>query len=89
VIYKESVADIKNVKLVSQLKDVEAVFDDERMKDVIINLIDNAIKFTSEGGRVEVKLTDDRHNALISVKDNGIGIKNSDLPKLFDKFYQD
>ncbi|MBJ9682002.1 MULTISPECIES: CheR family methyltransferase [Burkholderia] len=62
--------------------------DARRLQQVASNLIGNALKFTPQGGRVEVALT--RLGALIelSVADNGIGVKPELLPRLFDRFMQ-
>ncbi|MBR8313836.1 PAS domain-containing protein [Burkholderia dolosa] len=62
--------------------------DARRLQQVASNLIGNALKFTPQGGRVEVALT--RLGALIelSVTDNGIGVKPELLPRLFDRFMQ-
>jgi len=60
--------------------------DTERMEQVIINLIGNAIKFTSEKGSVNVTVKLDGNFAVVSVQDTGKGIKKEDTSKLFQKF---
>lgn len=52
------------------------------------NLLDNAIKYTPEGGRVQIKLGQNNGHALICVIDNGPGIRAKDLPRVFEKFYR-
>jgi two-component system phosphate regulon sensor histidine kinase PhoR len=52
------------------------------------NLLDNAIKYTPKGGRVWIKLGQNNGHALISIVDNGPGIKARDLPRVFEKFYR-
>jgi signal transduction histidine kinase len=52
------------------------------------NLLDNAIKYTPEGGEVHVRLGQNNGHALISVVDNGPGIQARDLPRVFEKFYR-
>jgi len=61
-----------------------------RLRQVINNLVDNALKFTPEGGRVVVRVLADRGQgqAIIVVADNGAGIAASDLPHVFDRFYR-
>jgi signal transduction histidine kinase len=52
------------------------------------NLLDNAIKYTPQGGQVRINLTQANHQALISVIDNGPGIFAKDLPRVFEKFFR-
>jgi PAS domain S-box-containing protein len=69
-------------------EEVNIFIDAERIIQVISNLINNAIKFTGENGKikVEVRILDDR--VRVGVVDTGIGIAKSDLPRLFGKFVQ-
>lgn len=62
--------------------------DPDRILQVLTNLIDNAIKFTPEGGTVEVALSQDGADAVVSVADSGQGIPPDDLPRIFDRFYR-
>ncbi|MEP0750825.1 ATP-binding protein [Trichocoleus sp. Lan] len=62
--------------------------DPDRLQQIIWNLLTNAIKFTPEGGRVEVYLQGDRSHAEISVRDTGEGISPDFLPYVFDRFRQ-
>lgn len=55
---------------------------------VIQNLIDNAIKFTPEGGSIKLKLNSDDKNVEISVEDNGIGIEREELSHIFERMHQ-
>ncbi|MEW6554949.1 MAG: ATP-binding protein [Actinomycetota bacterium] len=61
--------------------------DGERLAQVFLNLIHNAIKFTPERGEVGVKARTAGSDCLVRVSDNGIGISAQDLPRIFDKFY--
>ena len=54
----------------------------------IQNIIQNAINYTNEGGIIKVILKQDKQNILINIEDNGIGIKEADLPRVFDRFYK-
>ncbi len=67
---------------------VEVFMDRDKIKQVILNLLDNAFKFTPPGGRVEVEIAVDESSALISVRDTGIGIPPGDIPRVFDRFYR-
>jgi heavy metal sensor kinase len=66
--------------------DVEA--DSSRLKQVVVNLLDNAIKYTPESGRVTVTVTQRNGHAVLEVADTGLGISASDLPRVFDRFYR-
>ncbi|MDK9711829.1 two-component system histidine kinase PnpS [Acidaminobacter sp.] len=57
-------------------------------KQMVINLIDNAVKYTPEGGHVTVKVTFDAKDITLSVRDNGIGIERDHLGRLFERFYR-
>jgi len=62
--------------------------DEDKVTQVLINLVSNAIKFTEPGGRIEVSAFEESHDVEFSVSDTGIGIAAADLPKLFEKFQQ-
>jgi len=59
-----------------------------RLKQVITNLVGNAIKFTSSPGQISIKLKEDNGFLRVEVADTGEGISNEDLPKIFDDFYR-
>jgi len=63
------------------------MLDRRRIRDVFNNLIDNAIKYTEEGGKVQVGARDEGKIVHIWVKDNGVGIPLENLGKIFDRFY--
>jgi two-component system sensor histidine kinase VicK len=66
----------------------EIMGDKDRIEQVIVNILSNAIKYTSENGKIEVSLKRDGDSILIKVADNGIGIPKEDLPRLFERFYR-
>ena len=79
----------KNLKLtLKEDKIPEITIDKDRITQVIINLINNAIKFTEPDGIIEVELSGNTDHAIVKVKDNGIGIKKEDQQKLFTPFQQ-
>ncbi len=62
--------------------------DKERIKQVLINLVENSIKYGIEGGHTKISYYDMFDNVLIEVSDNGIGIEAQHLPRLFERFYR-
>lgn len=62
--------------------------DPEQIKQVLTNLISNAVKFTPSGGEVVVRVTKENEQLKIEVKDTGIGISKKEIPHIFDRFYQ-
>ena len=62
--------------------------DENRIKQVLINLLDNAFKFTPEGGKVILNAYKDENTVVLEVKDNGIGILEEELPRITEKFYK-
>jgi len=59
-----------------------------RLEQVVANLISNAIKYTPDGGKIDVSLNEDHEFLVMQVRDNGIGIPPQDQPRIFDKFYR-
>jgi heavy metal sensor kinase len=62
--------------------------DRTRLQQVVANLIDNAIKYTQEGGTVEVKVQREAGKAILEVSDNGVGIPTTAIPHVFERFYR-
>lgn len=62
--------------------------DEERLQQVLVNLIDNAIKYTPENGQIKVSLDVKEKEVVVAVEDNGIGIPKKDLPRIFERFYR-
>ncbi len=62
--------------------------DRDRLKQVLVNLIDNAIKYTPEGGEVRVIVTSSGDKGIIKVEDTGIGIDGAQQARVFDRFYR-
>jgi signal transduction histidine kinase len=67
------------ITILAELSDLEKAF---------INLVSNAIRYTLEGGRVEVKITAAEGNSTVSVQDTGIGIAEKDIEKIYQEFYR-
>jgi two-component system, OmpR family, phosphate regulon sensor histidine kinase PhoR len=66
---------------------VEAEVDSKRLTQVVVNLIDNALRHTAARGHVRVGLGTDNGDALLSVQDDGVGIPFKDIPHVFERFY--
>jgi signal transduction histidine kinase len=66
----------------------EVRWDEDRMSEVLGNLLSNAFKFTPRGGRVELSAEADDNDIVIEVSDTGAGIPPEQLPRIFQKFYQ-
>ncbi|MBF0913917.1 ATP-binding protein, partial [Candidatus Gracilibacteria bacterium] len=62
--------------------------DENRLKQVFINLISNALKFTDLGGEVIIKASLKGNNVIFEIIDNGVGIAKEELEKIFEKFSQ-
>jgi signal transduction histidine kinase len=62
--------------------------DRQELRRVIANLLGNAVNYTSSGGYIKILVNSDDSNTIISVKDNGTGIPEEDIPKLFNRFSQ-
>jgi len=62
--------------------------DPSLVEQAIVNLLDNAIKYSDNAGRIEIDVNSGDSELVISVKDNGIGISNDHLPRLFERFYR-
>ncbi|MEM6264361.1 MAG: ATP-binding protein [Bacteroidota bacterium] len=87
----ESMADMKEIALRFESKEKSLVmdFDPEKLGQIHMNLLSNALKFTPKGGEVEVNLNQQDPQTLeLQVKDTGIGIPPEKLPLIFDRFYQ-
>ena len=78
-------ADAKNITIVLSGIKVTMVYSDVNMlKTILRNLISNAIKFSHNGGQIVISLEEDKYVSRVTISDNGIGIKPTDLKRLFD-----
>jgi heavy metal sensor kinase len=82
-------AEEKHISITCEGTDpVEVEADPSRLKQVVVNLLDNAIKYTPEGGDVSLSVTQREGRAVLEVADRGLGISAIDLPHVFERFYR-
>lgn len=85
----EPLARTKNINIdIEALDEVEVLGDALWLKQMLTNLLNNAIKYTPEGGKVVLRLTQSENIAELVVSDTGSGIPEEHLPRLFDRFYR-
>jgi two-component system sensor histidine kinase VicK len=61
--------------------------DKEKLQQVLINVLSNAMKYTEPGGEISLEAHEDKNGIAVFVSDNGIGIPKEDIPRLFERFY--
>lgn len=83
------IADQKHISLnFEEYEKVQILVDQGKIQQCLINIVNNAIKYTPEGGKVSIRLTSDKSEVVIAVVDTGIGIPEEDIPKIFDRFFR-
>ncbi len=91
-VYKAVALDAKNHGHTLELQCPEELpcvdGDRERIEQVLMNIVSNAIKYTPDGGRIVIAANTEGRNVFVRVSDNGIGIPEKDLPRLFERFYR-
>lgn len=81
-------AEGKNIKISLICGEEQALFDFKWTTEAIYNIIDNAVKYTNTGGEIQIEVASYEMFCRIDIKDNGIGIKEEELNKVFKRFYR-
>jgi signal transduction histidine kinase len=84
----ETLAEEKEIKFANKLSDVSISADKQSLTELIVILLDNAIKYSPKKSKISISLNQNKQYAIIKIKDNGIGIKASQIPHIFDRFYR-
>lgn len=67
---------------------IMVVIDKDRIEQVVLNILSNSIKYTDEGGRIDIDVMTTENQVMVIVTDNGIGIAEAELPRVFERFYR-
>ena len=80
----------KNYRIVREFteRDLWVEIDTDKIMQVIDNIMNNAIKYSPDGGKIEVHLMETHNNVVLSISDEGLGIPKKDLEKVFERFYR-
>jgi signal transduction histidine kinase len=88
-VFRQARAMAKGITVtLAQEDQAQVMGDSDRLKQLFMNLVDNAIKYTQAGGTITLSLVRDASSVQIAIKDSGIGIPSQDLEKVFDRFYR-
>lgn len=79
----------KRIKMTEELEELPLIMaDEDRIEQVMINLIDNAMRYTDENGEIKIRARKKEDEVVVSVKDQGPGIPEDELPFIWERFYK-
>lgn len=79
----------KNIQLTLKTnEDIYVLIDEDKIWEAIFNIVDNSIKYTPNNGSVTISMEKSDYNIMIMIEDNGIGISDGEINKIFDRFYR-
>ncbi|WP_419743510.1 sensor histidine kinase [Paraclostridium dentum] len=78
----------KNINIVFNLEDINAYLDKDKISQVIVNLLSNAIRYTNNGGNIYINAYKEKESIKIHFKDEGVGIPKESLNYIFERFYR-
>jgi len=78
----------KNINITSDIEDITTYLDKEKITQVVLNLLSNAIRYTNEYGNINIRAYRDNNDIKIHVKDDGIGIPKDKMNYIFERFYR-
>ncbi len=85
----EPAVDKRGVKIETQYEDLPMIAaDEDRIQQVILNLVDNAIRYTKSNGKIIIKASNSKGGIVVSIRDDGEGIPEDELPFIWDRFYK-
>lgn len=82
-----NIASLKGITIEENLASVPILADREKIETVITNLLTNAVKYNKKNGTITITTTKQKRNAVLSVRDTGIGVSKKDAARVFERFY--
>jgi signal transduction histidine kinase len=83
-----SAGDTHSIRHLPSAEPILASFDPGRLEQAARILLDNAVKYTPQGGEITVKTARENGHPRLEVSDTGIGVKTEEIPRIFDRFYR-